>query len=560
MRAEGDATATGAVILLWFVSTLFWLTPGITLPDGAGYFVYLPSVAHDADLLFFDQWQTFGMIRRGIIEHKEITATDHLGNHWTVGSAIAWAPAFAAGEVLRAIVPTLRKFGANGITLPYNACVATASAIAGLVALLLSLRAARSVADHRTAFVTVAAVWFGSTLMWYSLKNPIMSHAVSAASCAAVVLLSMGLRGTTVEKEKRTADLRWFFAGVSCGFAIAARPQNATFALVPLIVAGVPALRASSRFVAGILLGMLPQLVVSSFLYGSPVGFLTGGGAARPFAAFERIWVWEPIFSWYHGLVPWTPLLGVGALGLAALYWRDRRLALAGMWAFGSQWAINALLERSFWGAYAFGQRRFDNCTIFFALGLAALFARMGLLPSVVIAAGCCLWTMSIFFASFDLVDLNAYYTPSELLQLQGEALSRLTQYVRPFSSVPSGFQAAVFLCIAATVALYAVILLIPVRVRPAIGVAVLVAVSMALVFAGLRGVSRIGDYDALIARNRFFGTISGGADARIGLLASEADYLAKIGRSEEAARVRAEALALQTRRNRALEIMESAR
>ena len=100
MRRREDATATGAVILVWLVSAIFWLTPGITLPDGAGYFVYLPSVAHDGDLLFFDEWQSFGMIRRGLIEHKEITATDHLGNHWTVGSAIVWAPDSAADSAM----------------------------------------------------------------------------------------------------------------------------------------------------------------------------------------------------------------------------------------------------------------------------------------------------------------------------------------------------------------------------------------------------------------------------------------------------------------------------
>jgi hypothetical protein len=550
MRLRSDATATGTVVALWLVSALLWLTPGITLPDGAGYFVYLPSAVLGGDLLFFDEWREFGMVQRGLIEHKEITATDHLGNHWTVGSAIAWLPGFLGGEILRAAVPALQRFPRNGISLPYNVGAATASAIAGLVTLLAGYRAARRRFEISHSAAAVAAIWFGSTLMWYSLKNPIMSHAVSAAACAAVVLLSLRAREVGPAED---SGMRWLAAGVACGFAIAVRPQNGTFLIVPLIIAGMPAARRLLTFAAGAAVGVLPQVAASVFLYGSPFGFLTGGGAAKPFAAFERIWAWQPLLSWYHGLIPWTPLLGLAAVGFIPLLRSDRRLGVAAVWAFGTQWFVNATLERSFWGAYAFGQRRFDNCTIFFILGLAALFARGPFALLAAAGAVACLWTMSLFFAGFELLDLNVYYTPAELLRLQGEALGRLGGYIEILDAVPSGAKGAVLLSIVVTIMIYAALLAVPQRVRAVAATGFLLAVATGITVVGARGLGRVEEYRPLIERNRYFGVISGGADARIGLLASEAEYLSKIGREEDAAEVMAESRRLQEMRLQAL-------
>jgi hypothetical protein len=213
-------------------------------------------------------------------------------------------------------------------------------------------------------------------------------------------------------------------------------------------------------------------------------------------------------------------------------------------------------MERSFWGAYAFGQRRFDNCTVFFALGLAALFARIGLLPSILISAAACAWTMSLFFASFDAVDLNVYYTPSELFELQSQALSRIPDHLGFLDAVPPGMGGAVLWCITLTVAAYALLILLPRRWRVPCAAGILIVASVVLGASGVRGLSRVDENRELIARNRFFAAISGGPDARIGLLGAEADYLAKIGRLREAAEVRGEAILLLARRERAMSLM----
>ena len=525
------------IAAVWAVTTACWLTPGITKPDGAGYFVYLPSTWIDHDLLFFDEWKDFGLIRNGVILHKEVTATDHLGDHWTVGSALVWFPAYVLGDAMRLVIPSLKRFPRNGLSLPYNVPVIASSALAGLLALLAGFSICRRQYGQFPSAMAAIGVWLGTPLLWYSLRNPIMSHVMSAAACTTVVWLSMRISAAASSRSL-------FACGIAAGVAFAIRPQDGTFLLVPLFfLSRVELARSMKPFLAlgsGFLLGSLPELVVSSFIYGTPVGFLTGGGAARPFAAFERIWWWEPIFSWYHGLIPWSPFIVLSITGFYFLWRDDRRLAVAALYSFLAQWAVNATLERSFWGAYAFGQRRFLDCAVFFLVAAAALFSRLPRFVSVLLLALTSLWSLSIFFAASSRLDLSIYYTPSELWQQQLHALKSAGHYFRFFDSVPRPMTGFVVMLVVATVILWGA-LTAALLSRPArrwgteIAAAALVTVSCLLVVCGIIGRNRTDAYSELIGFNRLLSSATGGADLRVGLLSDELMYLKKSGRMSEA-------------------------
>src|SRR5207245_9837371 len=70
-----ERTAVAILVAIWLRSALLWLQPGITRPDRVGYYVYFPSAYLGHDLLFFDEWQRFGLVPGGRILHKEITPT-----------------------------------------------------------------------------------------------------------------------------------------------------------------------------------------------------------------------------------------------------------------------------------------------------------------------------------------------------------------------------------------------------------------------------------------------------------------------------------------------------
>jgi hypothetical protein len=501
--------ATAIVFVVWALTTLLWLQPGIAKPDGAGYFVYLPSIVLDHDLLFFDEWQRFGMIRDGVIAFKDVTANGHLADHWTCGSAMAWLPPYLLGHLLAS--------NHNGVSLPYNVPVVFTSAVAGLIALLLGLRAASRYGTNAT--IAAIAIWFGSPLMWYSLRHATMSHAIGAAACAAVVYLSM------------RPSPSYFAIGLAAGFAFAVRPQNAPFILVPLILAP------SKKFgwtILGAIIGGLPQIVVSQILWDSPLAFANIGTQGNDWQAFTHVRLFETLFSSYHGLAIWTPLLLFALAGFYFLVKDDRRLGIAAIAMFVIQWLMVSTLDRAFWGGAAFGQRRFDNCTIFFILGLAALFARLPRWAAIVIAAVPSLWTLALFFAP---LDLNAYQSLPQLADAALHAQWRL-------SFVPPQARLTVWAFMIATAALIALLGWLA-RFKPVLIAAIYLGACSAL-FAWCGAHDDITPYRDLIARNRAHPT--GTIGTTILVIENESRWLESTGHYDEAARSANEARALADR------------
>ncbi len=532
-----DRAAIGIVVAVWLLSALIWLRPGITRPDGVAYFSYLPSTYFDRDLLLFNEWQRFGMLPNGLIQSEGLTPNGHLADHWTAGSAVVWYPAFVAADVARALVPTLQRFARDGISLPYNAAAVSASAICGLVTLLAGYAVARRLFDPWAAGVATIGIWFGSSLLWYSTREALMAHAVSAATSALVVLGSMRL-GDRLTAQGVLA------VGVAAGLAFAVRPQNATFIAVPFLIAGTAMWRKSLLMLIGFIAGALPQLVVTWVLYGTPWTLfnVAPGNVERPWHAFERFWLWQPLLSWYHGLASWTPLLAVGIIGLPFLWRAHRGLGAAALIMFVVQWLINGTIDRFFWAGSSFGQRRFDNCTIFFLLGAGALLARLPRWASIAVAGLTSLWTMALFFAASSTLDLNRYYTPSELLNAAIAAPKTIGLLV----SVPPAFKSAVLIVFLAVVALY-IALAAVLSLRPGlIGGACCVVAAAFFAFCGAHDAANMTSWREIIAKNRTLEPYSGAVHDRVALLRDEELYLRRSGRPEEADRTRREITALE--------------
>jgi hypothetical protein len=531
-----------AVVAVWLLSALLWLTPGLTRPDGVGYFSYLTSTWFDHDLLFFDEWAQAGLIRHTQndiqILFKDVTETNHLSNHWTAGTSLAWYPAFVAADLLTRATgqPTH-----DGLGTMYVAAVTFMSALAGLLVLLAGMRVASRSFGAPLAAAAAIAIWFGSPLAWYSTRHASMSHALSAAVCSGVVLLSLRLR------EEITLG-RVFALGLAIGFACAVRPQNITIALVPLFVADVrPLLRRIHALLLGGLIAALPQLIVSTVLWGGPLVFVNIGGRAHSWQMFTRFRPLETIFSWYHGLATWTPLLMIAIAGLALLYRHDRGLARAGLATFAAQWLLLSTLERWFWGGASFGQRRFDSCTIFFILGLAAVLHRLPKWLGALMTLAACAWTMALFVAATHL-NLNRFQTPDQLLAAFQSALADPAW--RSFLGfTPQPLRGTVLLAALVTAlvtASIAALLFVLGRKAGTIAATVyLVAMSAFYAWCGAHPhedeVARI-----VLARHARGELTSAAARDTIGLLRDEAEYMERVGRHEEAQEALREAEAIR--------------
>src|SRR5581483_8386873 len=299
----------------------------------------------------------------------------------------------------------------------------------------------------------------------------------------------------------------------------------APFILVPLLLAP------TKRFgwvIAGALLGGLPQVIVSQVLWGSPLAFANVGAVGNDWQAFTHVRLIETIFSPYHGLAPWTPLLVFALAGFVFIYRDDRRLGTAAITMFVIQWVMVSTLDRAFWGGAAFGQRRFDNCTIFFILGLAALFSRIPRWAAIAVSTICCTWTLALFFAP---LDLNLPQTAEQLVSAAMHGPWRL-------SFVPPAARLTVWTMMLAT-ALFLLALGAAVRKHATVAAAVyLASCSVFLAFCGLRDDTT--PWNDLIARNRAHPT--GTVRTTVLVIRNEARWLRSEGRIEEAQRAEAEA------------------
>lgn len=372
------------LLIALFVALLPAVTTRIYGSDEIQYFSYLHSFWFDRDLDFTNQYMHFyesnpakyAAFKEDLIDKREEVTGLPL-NVAPIGSAVMWAPFFAAADLF---VHLLRAFGspveADGYSPPYIAAVAYGSAIYGFLGLLLAYRLCRSLFSSFASGLGVAVVWLATPAFFYMYITPPMSHANSLFAVALFLFIWYRTRGS------RTV-WQWGALGALAGLMVLVREQDGLFAIVPALewAAGFGrSLRGRDwsrlrRMVAGgmAFAGALVVLFVPQLL---TYQVLTGTFGPSKHVAQKLIWhspySLPVLFSPEHGLFAWTPVLLLAVLGLALLFRRDPELAALLFVAFLAQVYIAGAFQT--WSmAGAFGARRFVNCTLIFALGLAAL-------------------------------------------------------------------------------------------------------------------------------------------------------------------------------------------
>jgi hypothetical protein len=389
-------TARAAVVLLaLFLVSLPAVTPRIYASDEIQYFAYLRSLWFDRDLSFENEYRHFydaGIARSAGFHETFLERTTETGrriNFGTVGSALLWAPFYAAGDaVARAMRAAGAEIAIDGYSRPYIAAVAYASAAYGFLALALAVAAVRrlSAAGSPLAGWSLPAalvVWLGTPLLFYMYVAPPMSHAPSAFAVSAFVL------GWIVVRE------RWSLGGLAGLGVLAAlmamvREQDAFVVAGPALDLGIHALRtppAGRLVLAGRALAGAVAAVVAYLP--QAIAYLTLNGYVGPSRLVARKMTWtaphalEVLLSPGHGFFIWTPLAAFALAGLAWLPRHAVRTRAAGV--LTACLALAALLQvyvagsvESWTVAGAFGQRRFVALTPLLVIGLAALGASIG--------------------------------------------------------------------------------------------------------------------------------------------------------------------------------------
>ena len=260
---------------------------------------------------------------------------------------------------------------ALGLTLPYVRAALLSSFAAGAVGLACVLAILRRWFGPAIALVTTLLIFAATPLVWYMVYEASMTHAASFGAVAALVFASVAWarpQGYT------PAEARWL--GTLAALAFLMRPQEALFATVPAMLTAV-ALPASARLDALLQLfrqagiGAAPWLVLQAvhstvLLRANDFQLFGQQGYVDP---WRSRWL-DTLFSSWHGLLSWTPVVYVAVLGSVALLWRMRAWAILSLaLLLAMAWVNGATAD---WAAgWSFGGRRFISMLVMLAPGLA---------------------------------------------------------------------------------------------------------------------------------------------------------------------------------------------
>ena len=360
--------------------------------DGIGYYAFARALLIDHNLHFEKDYLAGNadFVQRRVDENgrfkSEIyTRTGYLENHFTIGPAILWAPFLIPAHLVMLAAHTAGfSVAANGFSFPYRFAMALGTAVYGFLGLWISFLLARQDVAERWAFLATLGVWWGGSLPVYMYFNPSWSHAHSAFGVALFLWYWHRTRG-----ERKTGQ--WIVLGLLAALMMNIYYLNGIILVAPGIEAilayreavqrsgspGPAAFRLLGQhalFVMTALAGMLPTFVTRLIIYGNPFesGYIP-----------LRNWLWRSpaffgvLFSADHGLISWTPIMGLALAGLVLFGWRDR--------VFGKLLLVAALAFYFFVSIYpdwdglsSYGNRFFLSLTPIFILGLAALLGEFG--------------------------------------------------------------------------------------------------------------------------------------------------------------------------------------
>jgi hypothetical protein len=398
--------AVASVVVFGTLTSIgYWLLrvdvrPAI-LGDGIGYYAPLASLLFQGNLDLRDE--IIPHVSTPVLKAIYVTPEGRLGNPFSVGPSLLWAPAVALAKLapdhgaegspaLRTSHVAFAPRYARAIF--YTDLVVVVAASAALSA-VLSL-----IVGAGPAGVAVAAVLFGTPAVAYVLFDPSYSHAASFAM--ACILVSVVLLD-------RRRSLPLAVLGTSVGLAAMMRWQDVVLAcaFLPRLVAVYRCcteagagnrwrcrLRAGLRFGLPIVVLFVPQFAYWWIIYGHPVLVPPGPDFAPPW----RVAILPLLFSTWNGAFVWSPILLVGIAGFFSV--QDRRFRLGLFAAVLLQAGVCALLL-DWWAGGSFGARRMVSVAPLAAYGLALLFMRwrrrrVRMLLLAVFTAVACWWNVTL--------------------------------------------------------------------------------------------------------------------------------------------------------------------
>lgn len=393
LRALRDAVYArpGLVLALLGVASVLVYLAAIPLPrvdgqlvgsDGVRYYMYVRSFWIDGDLDFHNEYQVFYGKTGPLIER-----TGLVHNQYSIGCGLLWTPFFLLAHLIAAALNAVGvAVPMDGYSYLYQGLTLLGSVVYGFLGMVLGYRTARRLYESRSALLGTVSVWLASNVLYYMIAEPSMAHANAMFVVAAFVAL---WQRTLPDRTL----LQWVALGLIGALMLMVRLVDGAYLLIPALEALVTLIRhvaardfrsagrqlgRNVAFLAALLVGYVPQFVTWRVMYGTfTIGRFYGKGERIGESHWLAPRIPQVLFSSWHGLFTWHPVLLLAVIGLVVFLSRKHKLValcLTATFAFNtyliSAWAL-------WWQAAAFGGRKFMDGAVLFVVGLTALIAEL---------------------------------------------------------------------------------------------------------------------------------------------------------------------------------------
>ena len=342
--------------------------------DDTFYYAWLRSafVGHDVD--FSDDVAAAPSLARALKYKALFGARTEKGlvlNRYGVGWAVSSVPFYVIADVLTVIGRRLEVTDSfrDGYSPPYQFVILLGQLLYAFAGLVLSYLIVRRFVPGPAAVLGVTLTWLSSFMLYYQSVNLSMAHSITFVwICAAYY--------SALRAKEQPDQSRWWVAlGIAAGMVVICRYQAVLYLIFPAAVA-FDCLRARKARLTHVLMGLLPaalivgiQLTAWKLLYGQWLLYTYGDVSFH----WLEPRLFEVLFSPFHGLYYWHPMLLVGTTGLIIAMVFDRKIPRTWLLIFFLTLYVNAAWEMWWFGA-AFGGRAFEGCVLFFMLGTAIVF------------------------------------------------------------------------------------------------------------------------------------------------------------------------------------------
>jgi len=385
-------------LCLVFILTLPLYTPRIYASDEIQYFSYLHSVVFDFNLDFTNEYEYFISINPKKYEGFKKDLLDKKNennlpiNVAPIGSALLWSPFYLTAHGISSLgnAMGIKAFNPNGYSPFYIFSVTFASLLYGFAGIIMCYLLAREFLSRFWAAFGCIIIWLASPLIFYMSITPPMSHANSLFTISLWVFVWHRTRGWKLEETGRFVPGKrslkaWFALGVLGALMTMVREQDGTVMVVVAIEA-LLSYRVSLRernwsevrrlfggnllLVAGLIVGIIPQLLTYQFLNGHPSPSTIVGNKLR----FLNPQLLGLMIDPNHGMFLWSPVLIPSMAGIIMM-WFNRKLRLISILLFAA-WLAELYISASFltWTmAGSYGARRMVGVSLVYIVGIGYL-------------------------------------------------------------------------------------------------------------------------------------------------------------------------------------------